>query len=64
MTAAMKISKTGRTSPTKCRCSEIMPELKEVTAWPVNGPRRRMDDLGRIAENPFPEHMLMDPTEV
>lgn len=44
--------------------TEIMPELKEVTAWPVNGPRRRMDDLGRIAENPFPEHMLMDPTEV
>jgi transcriptional regulator with XRE-family HTH domain len=44
--------------------TEIMPELKEVTAWPANGPRRRLDDVGRIAENPFPEHLLMDPADV
>jgi hypothetical protein len=32
---------------------EIMPELKEVAAWPTVGQRRGPDEFGRIAENPI-----------
>jgi len=43
---------------------EMMPELQEVSAWPASGHRRTLDELGRIAENPFPDHLLLDATEV
>lgn len=32
---------------------EIMPELKEVSAWPTVGQRRGAEEYGRIAENPI-----------
>jgi hypothetical protein len=37
---------------------EIMPELKEVAAWPAVGHRRRADEIGRIAENPISDDWL------
>jgi transcriptional regulator with XRE-family HTH domain len=37
---------------------EIMPELKEVAAWPAVGHRRRADEMGRIAENPISDDWL------
>jgi transcriptional regulator with XRE-family HTH domain len=37
---------------------EIMPELKEVAAWPAVGHRRRPDEIGRIAENPISDDWL------
>jgi transcriptional regulator with XRE-family HTH domain len=37
---------------------EIMPELKEVAAWPAVGHRRRADEVGRIGENPIPDDWL------
>jgi transcriptional regulator with XRE-family HTH domain len=37
---------------------EIMPELKEVAAWPAVGHRRRADEIGRIGENPIPDDWL------
>jgi hypothetical protein len=37
---------------------EIMPELKEVSGWPVTGHRRSSEDLGRIAENPISDDWL------
>ena len=37
---------------------EIMPELKEVSAWPTVGHRRSSDEMGRIAENPISEDWL------
>jgi len=37
---------------------EIMPELKEVSAWPAIGHRRRADEVGRIGENPVSEDWL------
>lgn len=37
---------------------EIMPELKEVSAWPAVGHRRRADEMGRIGENPIPDDWL------
>jgi transcriptional regulator with XRE-family HTH domain len=37
---------------------EIMPELKEVSAWPAVGHRRRADETGRIAENPISDDWL------
>jgi transcriptional regulator with XRE-family HTH domain len=37
---------------------EIMPELKEVSAWPAVGHRRRADETGRIAENPVSDDWL------
>ena len=39
---------------------EIMPELKEVSPWHAVGQRRTMDEVGRIAEQPFPESMFGD----
>ena len=32
---------------------EVMPELKEVSAWHSVGQRRSLDELGRIGENPI-----------
>jgi hypothetical protein len=32
---------------------EIMPELKEVSAWPTVGQRRGAEEYGRIAEHPI-----------
>jgi transcriptional regulator with XRE-family HTH domain len=37
---------------------EIMPELKEVSAWPAVGHRRRSEEMGRIAENPISDDWL------
>ena len=37
---------------------EIMPELKEVSAWPTVGHRRTADEMGRIAENPIPDDWI------
>lgn len=37
---------------------EIMPELKEVSAWPAVGHRRRADEVGRIGENPVSDDFL------
>ncbi|OHB77609.1 MAG: hypothetical protein A2W31_01590 [Planctomycetes bacterium RBG_16_64_10] len=43
---------------------EMMPELKDVGPWPATGHPRTMNELGRIAEHPFPDHLLMDMTDV
>ena len=32
---------------------EVMPELEDVSPWHAVGQRRSLDELGRIAENPF-----------
>jgi hypothetical protein len=37
---------------------EIMPELKEVAAWPTVGHRRTADELGRIAERTIPDDFM------
>lgn len=37
---------------------EIMPELKEVAAWPTVGHRRTAEELGRIAEHPIPDDFM------
>jgi hypothetical protein len=37
---------------------EIMPELKEVAAWPTVGHRRTADEMGRIAERPIPDDFM------
>jgi transcriptional regulator with XRE-family HTH domain len=37
---------------------EIMPELKEVAAWPTVGHRRTADEMGRIAEHPIPDDFM------
>lgn len=37
---------------------EIMPELKEVSAWPTVGHRRTADEMGRIAEHPIPDDFM------
>ena len=37
---------------------ELMPELKEVAAWPRVGHRRTNDECGRIAENPISDEWL------
>jgi hypothetical protein len=39
---------------------EIMPELKEVAAWPTVGHRRTADELGRIAEHPVPDDWMFE----
>ena len=43
---------------------ELMPELRDVSGWQGTGHRRTLDELGRIADNPFPEQFLMDTFEV
>jgi hypothetical protein len=37
---------------------EIMPELKEVSAWPAVGQRRTAEEYGRIAENPVSDDWI------
>lgn len=37
---------------------EIMPELKEVAAWPTVGHRRSADEMGRIAERTIPDDFM------
>jgi transcriptional regulator with XRE-family HTH domain len=37
---------------------EIMPELKEVSAWPTVGQRRGTEEIGRIAENPVSDDWI------
>jgi transcriptional regulator with XRE-family HTH domain len=37
---------------------EIMPELKEVSAWPTVGQRRTTEEYGRIAENPVSDDWI------
>jgi hypothetical protein len=39
---------------------EIMPELREVAAWPAVGHRRTADELGRIAEHPIPDDFMYE----
>jgi hypothetical protein len=39
---------------------EIMPELREVAAWPTVGHRRTADELGRIAEHPVPDDWMYE----
>ena len=39
---------------------EIMPELKEVSPWHSVGHRRTMNEVGRIAEHPYPDSMFHD----
>lgn len=34
---------------------EIMPELKDVSAWHAVGQRRSLDECGRVAEKPLPD---------
>jgi transcriptional regulator with XRE-family HTH domain len=74
----LKIMKTVRTleqhtcSPASARLItqlagqllELMPELRDVGGWQGTGHRRTLDELGRIADNPFPDHILMDAFEV
>ena len=42
---------------------ELMPELKDVSAWHSVGQRRTKDELGRIAEQPIPSSLFMEPLE-
>jgi ribosome-binding protein aMBF1 (putative translation factor) len=39
---------------------EIMPELKEVAAWPTVGHRRTADEMGRIAERTIPDDFMYE----
>lgn len=39
---------------------EVMPELKEVSAWPSVGHRRTQDEVGRIAERPISDNFIQD----
>ena len=40
---------------------EIMPELKDVSAWHAVGQRRSQDEVGRIAEQPIPDEWFFNP---
>jgi transcriptional regulator with XRE-family HTH domain len=40
---------------------ELMPELKDVSAWPSVGQRRSHEELGRTAERIMPDTFFMDP---
>jgi transcriptional regulator with XRE-family HTH domain len=39
---------------------EVMPELKDVSAWHSIGQRRSPDELGRTAERPLPDSFFGD----
>jgi transcriptional regulator with XRE-family HTH domain len=39
---------------------EVMPELKDVTAWHTVGQRRTQDEVGRIAERPISDTFIQD----
>jgi transcriptional regulator with XRE-family HTH domain len=41
---------------------EVMPELKDVSAWHSIGQRRSPNELGRTAERPLPDSMFGDYT--
>ena len=40
--------------------TDVMPELKSVSAWPSVGQRRTSDEMGKIVENPIPENWLYE----
>jgi hypothetical protein len=39
---------------------ELMPELKDVSPWHSVGQRRTQDELGRIADHPYPDSYFTD----
>lgn len=39
---------------------EVMPELREVSAWHSVGQRRTQDEMGRIADYPIPDSFFGD----
>lgn len=39
---------------------EVMPELKDVSAWHTVGQRRTQDEVGRIAERPISDTFIQD----
>jgi hypothetical protein len=39
---------------------ELMPELKEVSAWHSVGQRRTQDEMGRIVERTIPDNFFGD----
>lgn len=39
--------------------TEIMPELREVSAWHTVGQRRTLDEVGKVAEKPVSTRMMM-----
>lgn len=39
---------------------ELMPELRDVSPWHSVGQRRTQDELGRIAEHPYPDSFFTD----
>ena len=39
--------------------TEVMPELREVSAWHTVGQRRTLDEVGKIAEKPVSTRMMM-----
>ena len=39
---------------------EVMPELKEVSAWHSVGQRRTQDEMGRIIERTIPDSFFGD----
>jgi hypothetical protein len=41
---------------------ELMPELKEIGTWPEVGTRRRLDELGRAADEIPTGHWPVSPT--
>lgn len=42
---------------------ELMPELKEVTAWPAVGQIRKSHEIGAVACNTFSDRILNFPTD-
>ena len=42
---------------------QLMPELKEVTAWHSVGQRRTQDELGRVAERSLPDTFFSEGTQ-
>lgn len=39
---------------------EVMPELKDVSAWHTVGQRRTQDEVGKIAERPISDSFIQD----
>lgn len=65
MKTAMTIRRQARTESERRLATllidqliEIMPELRDVSAWPTVGHRRTSDEMGRIAENPISDDWL------
>ena len=40
--------------------TEIMPELREISSWPVVGQRRRCGEYGRAADHSLPEEVFTE----